>query len=140
MGLPVALITATARIPTVTKKRDGSFAVRHFFAERLSGSLEKASVQRSLARFGYHRQLRLAGCDEGEVVEIGGQRVRWHYPSGDFEAANWPSGFGKWHSTIDGIKKFRPIETPDPTVGLDAEEIASRVAALTPEVLNVLRA
>ena len=115
----------------VTQSRDGGF----------SGNLDDPRVQRGLAKFSYHRQLRLAGCKAGDTVEINGVRLKWKYPSKEFEESvklNWPSGFRNWHSTIDGIKTFKPIETPDPTVGLSKSEVEGRVEDLTPAVMKLL--
>ncbi len=135
MGVPVALITAAGRIARVTKKK-GVFCISQSRFGQFHGDLKNPGTQRALAKFGFYRQLRLAGCKEGDEVEIGTTRVKWRYPSKEFEAnkRNWPSGFGSWHSTIDGIKQFKPIETPDPTVGLSDDEIQNRVDSLTPAV------
>ena len=137
-GVPVALITAAGRIPKVTKKK-GVFYLTQSHDKNFSG--KDPHTQRGIAKFSYHRQLRLAGCKVGDAVEINGIRVKWKYPSKEFEEnvrLNWPSGFRNWHSTIDGIKSFKPIETPDPTVGLSKSEVEARVKDLTPAVMNLL--
>ena len=119
-GLPVALITAAGRIPTITKRKGVFFLYQSrgklFNPERL----ETPEGQRGIAKFSYHRQLRMAGCKDGDEVDVSGTRLKWKYPSVEFEENkwNWPSGFAKWHSRADGIKKLKAIETPDPTVGL----------------------
>lgn len=141
LGVPVALITATSRIPSVTRK-NGVFFVNHFSvdaprksAKAFDGDFDNPGWKRSLTKFAYHRQLRLAGCKEGDEVAIGGLRVKWRFPTAEYEENNWPSGFRAWHSRIDGIKELEHIETPDPTVGLSDEEIEQRVDDLTPAVL-----
>ena len=139
MGVPVALITAAGRIPRVTWKKGVYFVSQSRHAD-FDGDLDDPQVQRGIAKFSFHRQLRLAGCKEGDEVEIGGKRMKWKYPSREFEESkrNWPSGFSKWHSRVDGIKNFRPIETPDPTFGLSVAEIGNRVSDLTPQVCAIL--
>lgn len=139
-GVPVALITASGRIPTITR-RGGIYYLSHFFGDRFRPEALNSTVgQRGIAKFSYHRQLRLAGCKEGDDVDVAGTRVKWKFPSREFEESrlNWPAGFAKWHLTIDGIKRFMPIETPDPTVGLPASEIEERVRDLTPKVFTML--
>ena len=141
-NIPVALVTATTRIPTV-RKQQGVYILTHCFADRFNeGWFSSPMDQRNLAKFGYHRQLRLAGCQAGDRVEINGQRIPWVYPSAEFEASkwNWPSGFAKWHLRQDGIKQFKAIETPDPTVDLSAADISYRVEDLIPKIQTVLLA
>ena len=78
---------------------------------------------------------------KGDEVDVGGTRVQWHYPPPEVEADkrwNWPTGFGSWNSTVDGIKSFKPIETPDPTAGLSSFEVDQRMADLVPAVLRRL--
>ncbi len=147
-GIPVALITASGRIATVSKKK-GVYHIKHGDVE-----LEDrfANVIRSLASLGdalgqdlqlhrilkdYHRLLRLAGCKEGDKVSFESIEMNWRFPPPAFEEHkwSWPSGFRKWHSVVDGIKGFEHIETPDPTVGLSSAEVAKRVNDLTPRVL-----
>ena len=82
----------------------------------------------------------MAGCKDGDEVDVSGTRLKWKYPPVEFEESkwNWPSGFAKWHSREDGIKKLKAIETADPTVGLSSEEIQRRVLELYPKVLSCL--
>lgn len=137
--VPVALITAQGRIPKVAKRK-GVYYVAQSLAGNFKGDLDNPRAQRYLSKFGFHRQLRLAGCKAGDPVEINGVRLKWKYPSKAFEESklNWPSGFAKWHTRIDGIKRLEPIETPDPTVGLSRSEVQARVDDLTPAVLGRL--
>jgi hypothetical protein len=136
----VALITATGRIPTIVKRK-GVYRLVHSFGHRFDlGLLHNPEGQRFLAKFGFHRQLRLSGCKEGDEVEIGKVRVKWKFPPPEFEESksNWPTGFSKWHLRIDGIANFKPIETLDPTSGLSTHEVESRVEELAPLVLRNL--
>ena len=130
------MITATARIPIVTKRKD-TFHVLHGFADAVASSHDVAT-NRTAARMGFHRALRVAGCKEGGRVSLAGTEISWHYPSAEYEARNWPSGFGKWNSTIDGISGLKTLQTRDPIFALPVSEISARSETLVPGIVRIL--
>ena len=74
-GTPVALITTTARIVEVAK-RDGLFHLQHGFAGKIHATLTTPWATKNMAKFGYHRALRMAGCREGDLVQLAGGTVK----------------------------------------------------------------
>ncbi len=83
---------------------------------------------------------RPAGCKDGDTVDLGGKEFEWHYPDGMPSAKEWPSGFAKWNSTIDGIKGVKTLETGDPIWDLPKAEVTARVDALMAGIVAGLTA
>ncbi len=136
-GTPVALITTTARIVEVVK-RDGVFHLRHGFAGQIHATLGTPWAAKSMAKFGYHRALRMAGCHEGDPVQLPGGTVSWRFPATDDERAQMPAGFGKWCSAADGVRGLQTITVEDPVHGLSASAIAGRADEIVPQSVSIL--
>ncbi|MEJ2089499.1 MAG: hypothetical protein P8Y69_13715 [Gammaproteobacteria bacterium] len=135
--MPVGLITATARLVEV-EARDGVFHLSHAFAGKIHQTLGTPWASRQMGKFGYHRALRMAGCRDGDPVELTGGIVAWEYPDPEEELVTMPSGFGKWCSSADGVRALRTVTTPDPIADLDENAVRARADVITPAVVDVL--
>ena len=91
-----------------------------------------------MAKFGYHRALRMAGCREGDQVQLPGGTISWRFPDTDDERSQMPAGFGKWCSTADGVRGLKTITVDDPVDGLSASAIAHRVDEIVPQSVSIL--
>lgn len=132
------MITTTGRRPIVQKKK-GVYHLSHAFADHVAAAAD-VSVNRTSAKMGFHRALRLAGCKDGDKVNLDGTEIVWRYPTEEYEAKNWPSGFAKWNSIIDGIKGIKSLETTDPIWDIGKAEVARRAADLVPGIVKILTA
>lgn len=136
-GTPVALITTTARIVEVAK-RGGVFHLHHGFAGKIHATLGSDWAEKQMAKFGYHRALRMAGCSEGDSVQLPGGTIRWRFADTDDERSQMPAGFGKWCNTADGVRGLQTITVDDPVHGLSASAIAQRVDEIVPRCVSIL--
>ena len=136
-GTPVALIATTARIVEVAK-RDGVFHLHHAFAGKIHATLGTPWATKSMAKFGYHRALRMAGCSDGDAVQLPGGTISWRFPDSDDERSQMPAGFCKWCSRADGVRGLRTITLDDPVHGLTTPAIAERAAAILPQSVLIL--
>jgi hypothetical protein len=136
-GVPTALIATTGRLVDVVRSGN-EFVLSHAFADKIYAAMDSPWAIRQMAKFGYHRALRIAGCDEGNLVHLSGREIRWHFPTVDDERTSMPAGFGKWCSNANGIRDLQTIMTADPIFGLDQAEIAQRADELLPEIISTL--
>lgn len=112
--------------------------MNHAFAGKIYQTLGTAWATKQMSKFGYHRALRIAGCQDGDKVQLPGGIVTWEYPDPDEELGLMPSGFGKGCNPADGVRGLRTITTPDPIPGIDEHEVRARADVIAPEVVTIL--
>ena len=136
-GLPVALVVTPARLVEV-EARAGVFHLRHAFAAKIFSALGSVWAQRQMAKFGYHRALRMVGCRDGDLVQLPGGTVEWRFPDIEYERSTMPAGFGRWCSVADGVSGLRWITTNDPNTRRDDDGRSRRAGELAVQVKAIL--
>ena len=114
------------------------YHLSHGFAGEIHSVFGSPWAERQISKFGYHRALRMAGCESGSTVGLPGGTVSWSYPPLEEELKWMPAGFGKWSSRLDGIRNFETVEVEDPPPRMKGREAETVVEGLLPQVISIL--